>query len=133
MKLTGITIATFVAAGALLAGGGVALAGQGHGQGTAADGDRCQRFLARIAEKQGISVAQLEAKWKQKAIEHINAALDAGPAHGRAGQEAQGARRGVEALRRKPHEGRREGTPGRARTRRSVGVDDRGRDAITST
>jgi hypothetical protein len=78
MKLTGIAIATLVAAGALLAGSGVAVAGQGHGQGTAANGDRCQRFVARIAERQGISVAELEAKWKQKAIERIDAARAAG-------------------------------------------------------
>ena len=78
MKLTGITIATLVAAGAVLAGGGVAVAGQGQDQGTAANGDRCQRFVARIAERQGVSVAELEAKWKQKAIEGINAALAAG-------------------------------------------------------
>jgi hypothetical protein len=78
MKLTGIAIATLVAAGALLAGSGVALAGQSQGQGTAAGGDRCQRFVARIAERQGISVAQLEAKWKQKAIERIDAARAAG-------------------------------------------------------
>ncbi len=37
MKLTGIAIATLVAAGALLAGGGVAVAGQSQGQGTAAE------------------------------------------------------------------------------------------------
>ena len=74
MRLTGIAIATLVAAGALLAGGGVAVAGEGHGQGTASNGDRCLRFVARIAERQGISVAELEAKWKQKAIAGINAA-----------------------------------------------------------
>ena len=80
MKLTGIAVATLVAAGALLAGGGTALAGGEQGQGTVSkgDGDRCQRFVARIAEKQGITVAALETKWKQKATEHINAALAAG-------------------------------------------------------
>ena len=78
MKLTGIAIATIVAAGALLAGGGIAVAGTGQGQGTASNGDRCQRFVARIAEKQGISVAALEAKWKQKALSGIDAALAAG-------------------------------------------------------
>jgi hypothetical protein len=77
MKLRGIAVVTLVAAGALLAGGGIAVAGSGHGGGTAA-GDRCQRFVEMIAERQGISVAALEAKWKQKAIERIDAALTAG-------------------------------------------------------
>ena len=78
MKQMGIAIATLVAAGALLAGGGIAVAGTGQGQGTAPSGDRCQRFVERIADKRGITVAELEAKWKQKALGGIDAALKAG-------------------------------------------------------
>jgi hypothetical protein len=78
MKLTGMAMATLALAAALLVGSGVAVAGTGQGgKGTAPSGDRCQRFVARIAEKQGISVAALEAKWKQKAVERIDAALTA--------------------------------------------------------
>ena len=73
MGRRGLTIATLATAGALLAGGGTALAGDGDGKGR-----RCERLLERIAEKRGITVAELEAKLAERALARIDAALKAG-------------------------------------------------------
>ena len=77
MRTTRTAIAALATAGALLAGGGAALAGEGPGQGSD-KGSRCQRIAEGIAAKQGVTVAELEAKLKQLALERINAALAAG-------------------------------------------------------
>ncbi len=73
MGRRGLTIATLATAGALLAGGGTALAGDGDGKGR-----RCQRLLERIAEKRGITVAELEARLAERALARIDAAVKAG-------------------------------------------------------
>jgi hypothetical protein len=72
-------ITTLVVGGALLTGGGAALADDGHGQGAAGTRqERCLRMAERIAERQGLTVAQLEAKLRQKTLDRIEAALKAG-------------------------------------------------------
>ena len=73
MGRRGLTIAALATAGALLAGGGTALADDGDGA-----GKRCERLLERIAEKRGITVAELQAKLKERALERIEAALKDG-------------------------------------------------------
>lgn len=73
MGRRGLTIAALATAGALLAGGGTALAGDGAGK-----GKRCERLLERIAEKRGVTVAAFEAMLKERALERIEAALKAG-------------------------------------------------------
>ena len=79
MTTTRIAIVTLAVVGTLLYGGGAALADDGHGQGTAATRqERCQRMAQRIAERQGITVEQLEAKLRQRALDRIDAALKAG-------------------------------------------------------
>jgi hypothetical protein len=72
MKRRGLTIATLATAGALLAGGGTALADDGD------KGARCDAFLAKVAEKRGVSIDQLTADLKAKAVARIDAAEKAG-------------------------------------------------------
>ena len=79
MTTTRTAMMTLAVAGALLYGGGAALADDGHGQGSAtARQERCQRLVERIAERQGITVEQLEAKLRQRALDGIETALKAG-------------------------------------------------------
>jgi hypothetical protein len=79
MRITRTAITTLVLAGALLAGSGAALADDGQGKGAAGTKqERCQRVAQRIAERQGLTVAQLEAKLRQRALDRIDAALKAG-------------------------------------------------------
>ena len=59
---------------ALLLGGGAAIAGQ-----SAEDrGARCEARVAKIAEKQGLTVAEVEAKVKARLAARVDAALQAG-------------------------------------------------------
>ena len=59
---------------ALLIGGGAAFAGQ-----SAEDkGARCEARLAKIAEKQGVTVAEVEARVKERLTARVDAALQAG-------------------------------------------------------
>ena len=61
-------------AAALLFGGGAALAGQ-----NAEDkGARCEARLAKIAEKQGLTVAEVEAKVRARLTAKVDAALQSG-------------------------------------------------------
>jgi hypothetical protein len=62
-------------AATLLAGGGVAVAGEGDEQTKAA---RCEQVLERIAAKRGVSVEELKAKRSAHALERVDAALAAG-------------------------------------------------------
>lgn len=79
MRFMRTAITTLVVGGALLTGGGAALADDGHGQGASGTRqERCLRMAERIAERQGLTVAQLEAKLRQKALDRIDAALKAG-------------------------------------------------------
>lgn len=74
MRLHRSVAAALAGAGALLVGGGTALAQSDDGDRAA----RCQNRLERIAERQGISVAELEAKLKARALARIAAKKDAG-------------------------------------------------------
>ena len=74
MGLDRTTFAALAGATALLAGAGAALAGEDNPDRSA----RCEERLARIAERQGISVAELEARIKARALARIEAALEAG-------------------------------------------------------
>ena len=59
---------------ALLIGGGAAFAGQ-----SAEDkGARCEARLAKIAEKQGVTVAEVEARVKERLTARVDAALQSG-------------------------------------------------------
>jgi lambda repressor-like predicted transcriptional regulator len=73
MKANRLTITSVVAAGAVLAGGGAALAHDGKD--TTA---RCDARLAKLAEKKGVSVEQLTTDLKAKATAKIDAAEQAG-------------------------------------------------------
>jgi hypothetical protein len=74
MRINRYATATLVGAGALLVGGGVAVAGPGDGD----RGARCEERLAKIAEKRGVSVEQLQADVKAKLLARIAAAEQAG-------------------------------------------------------
>jgi len=84
MTLNRNVVAALVGGTALLVGGGTALAAQSNGvQGNRAgsDGDRaahCKARLAKIAEKRGVSVEQLEAAIKARLTARVDAALKAG-------------------------------------------------------
>lgn len=71
------TVAAALAVGAaILIGGGAALAANQAGEDTR--NARCEERLARIAEKRGVSVAQLEATIKARLTARVEAALEAG-------------------------------------------------------
>ncbi|MBA3381010.1 MAG: hypothetical protein H0T97_03965 [Actinobacteria bacterium] len=59
---------------ALLIGGGAALAGQSADDKNA----RCEARVAKIAEKHGITVEQVEAKMKERLTARVDAALQSG-------------------------------------------------------
>jgi hypothetical protein len=70
-----VSVVALIAAGALLGGGSTALAGDGSRGATAES--RCEKMVQRIAERQGITVAQLEAKLRQRALARVEKALEA--------------------------------------------------------
>jgi hypothetical protein len=73
-----MSIATLALVGTLAVTGGTAAASGGNGGASGSDrAGRCEQAMARIAERQGITVAQLEAKLKQRAIERLDAAVKA--------------------------------------------------------
>ena len=74
MGLDRTTFAALAGATALLAGAGAALAGEDNPDRSA----RCEERLARIAERQGISVAELEARVKARVLARIEKAREAG-------------------------------------------------------
>ena len=74
MKINRYVVATLVGAGALLIGGGVAVAGPGDGD----RGARCEERLAKIAEERGVSVEQLQTDIKARLLARIDAAEQAG-------------------------------------------------------
>jgi len=75
MTSTRITAVTLLTGAALLvAGGGTALAQQGTGDRAA----KCQERLAKLAEKRGTTVAELEAGAKARMTARIDRALAAG-------------------------------------------------------
>ena len=74
MKINRYVVATLLGAGALLVGGGVAVAGPGDGD----RGARCDERLAKIAEERGVSVEQLQTDIKTRLLARIDAAEQAG-------------------------------------------------------
>ncbi len=74
MRTNRYAAAAATGAVALLIGGGAAFAGQ-----SAEDrGARCEARIAKIAEKHGMTVEQVEAKVKERLTARVDAALDAG-------------------------------------------------------
>jgi len=73
MRLDRLTITSVAAAAAVLAGGGTALADDGKDR-----AERCQAYLAKVAEERGVSVEQLTTDLKAKVIAKIDAAEKAG-------------------------------------------------------
>jgi len=73
MRFNRLTAVSLVTATALLAGGGAALAGDGPDRAA-----RCDAFLAKAAEKRGVSVDQLTADLKARVTAKIDAAEQAG-------------------------------------------------------
>jgi hypothetical protein len=67
-------VAAVAGAVALLAGGGTALAGGGDGDRSA----RCEERLAKIAERRGVTVAELEAQVKARLQARVDALEKAG-------------------------------------------------------
>lgn len=74
MRANRHALVAVVGATALLAGGGAALAGQdGKDRGA-----RCEQRLEKIAERRGVSVAELEGQVKSRLLARVDAALAAG-------------------------------------------------------
>ena len=74
MNLNRYGIATLVGTAALVVGGGTALASKDGGD----KGSRCQERLARIAERRGITVEELQASVKARLLARVDAAVAAG-------------------------------------------------------
>ncbi len=74
MRLDRKALAALVGGAAILTGGGTALAAQDDGDRAA----RCEARLARIAERRGISVEQLQANVAAQLTARVDAALAAG-------------------------------------------------------
>ena len=77
MKIDRYLVAALVGSTALLVGGGAALAGDGKA-GAGKSQERCEARTAKIAEKKGVSVEQLQANMKAKILAAIDAAEKAG-------------------------------------------------------
>jgi hypothetical protein len=75
MRSNRLAIAVLIAVGAMVVGGGAALAGDGSGTGSQT---RCDRIWERLAEKRVVTVEQLKAQWRAKVIARIDAAVKAG-------------------------------------------------------
>jgi hypothetical protein len=73
MRSTRTWLIALLSAGVLLLGAGAAAAGNGPGA-----QQRCQALLAKIAEKRGVSVEQLQATLKARLLARIDAAEKAG-------------------------------------------------------
>ena len=74
MRTNRQAIVALAGAAALLTSGGVALAGQGDGD----HGARCETRLPKIAERRGVSVAELQAQFNARLVARVDAALAAG-------------------------------------------------------
>jgi hypothetical protein len=74
MRLNRYRVAALAGAAALVVSGGTALASKGSGDKSA----RCQERLARVAERRGVTVEQLEANLKARLLARVDAALAAG-------------------------------------------------------
>lgn len=74
MRLNRYAIGALAASAALLVSGGVAVAASGDGTRAA----RCEALLAKIAERRGVTVEQLQADVKARVLARIDAAAKAG-------------------------------------------------------
>lgn len=74
MRLDRKALAALVGGVAILTGGGTALAAQGDGDRSA----RCEALLAKIAERRGVSVEQLQADIAARLNARVDAAVAAG-------------------------------------------------------
>lgn len=74
MALNRYTAAALVGTAALLVGGGTALAGKAGKDRSA----RCEARLAKIAERRGVTVEQLETDLRTRLLARVDAALAAG-------------------------------------------------------
>ena len=74
MRTHRLVAAAATGAVALLIGGGAAFAGQSAED----EGARCEARLAKIAEKQGVTVAEVEAKIRARLTAKVDAALQTG-------------------------------------------------------
>lgn len=73
-----MTVGALVGAAAVLTGGGSALAAGEHRGDPGAREARCQAVLERVAEKRGLTPAELETLYRNKIVARIDAALAAG-------------------------------------------------------
>ena len=74
MRLSRLAVGVLAVSAMLVGGTGAALAGSGDRD----RGARCEQFLAKIAERQGLSMEQLEAKIDARVLARIEAAEKAG-------------------------------------------------------
>lgn len=74
MRTIRLAVVAVVGATALLVGGGAAFAGQDSKD----RGARCEQRLERIAERRGVSVAELESQVQARLLARVDAALQAG-------------------------------------------------------
>lgn len=75
MRVNRIAAASLTGAAAVLVGGGTALAGQAGDDNRSA---RCEERVAKLADRRGVSVAELEAGIKAKLTARVDAALASG-------------------------------------------------------
>ena len=75
MRINRTAVAALTGAAAVLVGGGTALAGQAADDNRVA---RCEERLAKIAEKRGVSVAELKANLQARLTARIDTAVQAG-------------------------------------------------------
>ena len=75
MRVNRIAAAAITGAAVVLVGGGTALAGQSGDDDRSA---RCEERVAKLAERRGVSVADLETRIKAKLSARVDAALEAG-------------------------------------------------------
>ena len=75
MKLNRTLAVAVAGATTVLIGAGAALAGP---DGSEQRGARCEALVAKIAEQRGVSVAELEARIKERLTARVEAALQAG-------------------------------------------------------
>ncbi len=75
MKMNRKLAVAAAGAATVLVGAGAAFAGPG---GSEQSGARCEALVAKIAEKRGVSVAELEARIKERLTARVEAALQAG-------------------------------------------------------
>jgi hypothetical protein len=78
MTVNRFALGAVAAAAALVVSGGAALASTGNDDRGSDDRASCQARLAKIAERRGLTVAQLEADVKTRLLARIDAALAAG-------------------------------------------------------